>query len=417
MNACTRARVPRLAIALALLLAVDPGAAPASPPDGPSLLLPPRSDSVSIESEPAPLLVPGRPSPVDSLVPTPRQFARQQLELGRDMERAGNLLGALLAYRNALAADSTIRDASLRTGLLEMQLGRTAQAERSFRAELARDPGNSDASRQLAIALSAQGKHTAAIQRLRRLVAREPARDEHWYALGVALANANRLREAEPALRRALALAPERPLEHRDLGVVLASLKRAREARGEYRRALALAPADPSIWLDLGNLEARVGRADSALAAYRQAERCDSSYTLAYEAQIKALVRLDRRDDVADVYLRWVAARPGDTELRLRAVRHLASLGRRDRALEIARDGVRSRGNSAAAHLILGLALDAYGATREALAELRQAERLFRTPRDQARVRALIASMRQSSPDSLRELFAADSAAHADHTP
>jgi len=93
-------------------------------------------------------------------------------------------------------------------------------------------------------------------------------------------------------------------------------------------------------------------------------------------------------------------------------VRELAKLDRRDRALEIARDGVRHAPRSAVAHVILGIALESYGSTREALAELRLAELLDPRPASVGRVRQLIASMRAGAADSLREMFAADSVAH-----
>lgn len=379
----------------------------------PGMVVPAHADTVSIESEAAPLLVPGRSQIPDSLVRTPRKFAAGQYAIGVAMEEAGNTPSAMLAYANAARADSTLRGPSGRLGHMYLQMGRAAQAEPLLRRELRRNAGDTNASRDLGLVLSARGRHTEAISRLTRLTRIEPVNDENWYALGVAYASAGRVREAEAPLRRSLALSPDRPLEHRDLGVVLASLNRPREAREEYARALALDPSDASVWLNLGNLEARAGHADSALAAYREAERRNSTDMATYESELKVLMQLNRRDDVADLYLRWVTARPTDDDLRLRAVRNLAALDRRDRALEIGRDGVRFDARSPSKRMILGLSLAAYGKTREALAELRAADAMFTQPRDRDRVRQLVASMRQAAPDSLREMFRADSVAHA----
>ena len=107
-----------------------------------------------------------------------------------------------------------------------------------------------------------------------------------------------------------------------------------------------------------------------------------------------------------------MTVRPNDDDLRLRAVRDLAAIDRRDRALEIGRDGVRLDSRSAPKHMILGMSLAAYGSTREALHELRLSETLFTGPRERDRMRQLIASMRESAPDSLREMFHADSLEH-----
>ena len=406
-----------LAAALGMALLVAAGrAAPPPPPDSSGasrLFVSPQRDSVSIESEAAPLLIPGRSEVPDSIVRTPRKFAIEQFAIGQEMERAGNFPAALLAYANAARADSTLPRVSGQLGHLYIQFGRPAQAEPLLRRELRLGPGGSAVSRDLGIALSALGHHAEAITRLKRLTASEPNNDEHWYILGLAYANAGRLREAESPLRRSIALSPSRPLEHRDLGVVLASLNRPREAREEYRKAASLNPVDGSVWLNIGNLEARAGRADSALAAYREAERRDSSDALAYAGELEVLTQLNRRDDIADLYMRWVTAVPADDDLRLRAVRNLAVLDRRDRALEVGRDGVRYDPRSPAMRMILGLSLAAYGNTREAVGELRAAEAMFTQSRDRDHIRQLIASMRLATPDSLREMFQADSAAHA----
>jgi len=393
-----------------------PAAAVAPRPDPasqPHLLIPARRDSVSIESEAAPLIVPGASVTIDSVTRTPQRFAREQFALGLEMERVGALPTAVMAYTNAIHADSTLPGPCLRLARLEMGFGHAKRAEQLIREELHRNPKDTDASRELGLALSRRGKHAEAIARLKGLTRLEPRRDEHWYALGLALANANRLSEAEAPLRRAIALSPDRALEHRDLGVVLAALNRPREAREEYARARAIDPRDASIWINLANLEAHAGRPDSALADYREAERSDSTYLIAYEGQLKTLTRLDRRDEIADLYMRWVTMRPDDDALRMRAVRNLAAIDRRDRALEIGRDGVRHNARSPLAHMILGMSLDAYGSTRQALAELRRADALFTSPRDHEHVRQLIASMRLAAPDSLHDLFQADSVAHA----
>lgn len=402
---------------VALVLASGPsgqGKTAGSPPSStpPKLLAPPHRDSVSIESEPAPFLQPGAPAPRDATVKTARDLALEQFTLGVVMEQQGNFPAALFAFTNASKFDSTLQEASYRHGLLELKWGRTKEAEEAFREELRRSPGHAGASRELALLLSQRGKHQDAIARVKPLTVRQPRDDQNWYALGVVYENAGRHAEAEAALRKAIALPPDRGAEHRDLGVVLVKLGRSREAGIQYRTAIALDPRDPNVWLNLGNLHARAGRPDSAIVAYRRSTDVDSAFTLGYKAQVTVLTEMKRFDEVADTYMRWIEVQPDDIELRLTAVRHLAEVGRRDRALEIGRDGVRQHPKAPAAHLILGMSLEAYGSTREAVAELRTAESLFVAKRDKQRVQALIKSMRGAAPDSLRAMFAADSAAH-----
>src|SRR5437867_2021075 len=152
-----RPAAPLLAILLLFLPVVVPvpaalGAGPKPrAPESPRLYVPARPDSVSIESEAAPLIVPGRSGTIDSTARTPQQFAREQLALGLELERSGNRGAAMIAYANAVRADSTLPLVCLQLGRMEMSLGRTLQAERLFREELRRNPRDADAPRELGL--------------------------------------------------------------------------------------------------------------------------------------------------------------------------------------------------------------------------------------------------------------------------
>ncbi len=217
--------------------------------------------------------------------------------------------------------------------------------------------------------------------------------------------------QAEVALRRAVALGPDLSSEHRDLGALLASRGRNADARAEYRKAIALDPRDATAWVNLANLDRRAGNAEEALRGYDEALRRDSTFGLAWQGRIGALLETHRDADAGVAYRRWVDAVPGDLDARLEAVRWFDGQGRRDIALELARDGVRKNPNAADAHMVLGMALESSGNTRGALAELHRAEAMSADRASKTRVQQLIAALRASAPDSLRALFEADSAA------
>ena len=223
--------VARVTLAVLVIAACVAHVFAATAPAPPHLLVPVHPDSVSIESEPAPLIVPGRTTTPDSLVRTPQKFAREQAAMGRQLEAMGNPGGAMLAYRNAARADTLLPGVSGKLGSMYLGLGHASAAEPLLRRELRHTPGDTEASRNLGLVLSSLGRHAEAIARIKRLTVKEPGNDEHWYALGVAYANAGKLREAEAPLKRAIALSPDRPLEHRDLGVVYGSLKDRKSTR------------------------------------------------------------------------------------------------------------------------------------------------------------------------------------------
>jgi len=366
----------------------------------------------SVESPPAPLLVPGRDAPADTLKQNAATRAREQYRLGRAFETQGARAPAIAAYRNAARLDPTIPDANYRMGGIFLGVDQVQEAVKCFAAELRHHPGNVAAARELGLGLARLGETDRAVTQLELLTRRRPNDGDSWQALGFAYLAAKRPREAEIALRRAVALPPRRADKHRDLGAVLAARGKEADAREQYRKALAVDPKHATTWINLGNLERRAGNLEIALKDYREAQRRDSTLGLAFQAQVETLRDLGRADEAAAVYRRWLRDEPTDHTARLEAVRFFDELNRKDIALEIARDGVRRDERSGEAHLMLGMALESSGATRAALGELRKAEALFRTPPEKARARQLIAALRASAADSLRALFDADSARH-----
>lgn len=367
------------------------------------------ADSVS---EPAPLIVPGRPAARDSVV-TREARALEKARQGAGFERQGQFGPAIMAYRNALDLDPSLRDVHYRMGKLFLAREQLPEAARQFAAELERHPDHFDSHRELGLALARLGDSTRAIARLEQLTRTVPNVDRNWGALGFAYSMSGRMEDAERALRRAIELPPDRAEEQRDLGVLLAATGREPEARAAYQRALALDRQDPTVWFNLGNLERRSSRREEALAAYRGSEAADSAFRPAMDGQVAVLVELGRQAEAGEVYRRWLKRKPDDHTARLAAVQHFASIDREDVALELARDGVRRHPDSPDAHLILGLTRAASGETRAALQSLQAAEAGFRNAASRRQVRDVIAALSREAPDSLRALFVEDSLARA----
>ena len=190
------------------------------------------------ESPPAPLLVPGRPSPSDSLRLSRQERARRYYLRGRELERTGAPAAAIVSYRLALRDDPDLPDANFRSGKLFLAVDQYGEAVAAFAAEVERHPGNTEAARELGLGLSRLGEHERAVAQLELLTRRAPADGESWRALGFAYLGAGRAQDAEAALRRAVALPPPSAAAHRDLGFVLADHRaRGRRPRGVPARA------------------------------------------------------------------------------------------------------------------------------------------------------------------------------------
>jgi tetratricopeptide (TPR) repeat protein len=386
---------------------------PADP--GPVLYVPSRPESVTdAPDEAIPLVRPGRRSFADTAQAELKRRANQYVELGRSLEADGANVAAVVAYNNALRLDPTLRDVNYRMGVLFIRSGQPSVALERFAAEVERHPDHVDATRELGTTLARVGQPAEGAQQLQRLLDRDPRDAATWHAMGFVRQAEGKPAEAEKAMRRAIALGPPNAEYHRDLGAVLAAEGRDKEARAEYRRALALRPGDPSVWYNVGNLERRAGHADSAIAAYRRCTAIDTSFAMAYQSEIQTLRELDRNDEAIEAYRRWLRANPTLHLARLEAVRLEESRGRHDAALELAREGVAADPRSGDAREILGMTLAANGRAREALTEFRTAQAAFASDSAKsARVDLMVATLRRHAPDSLRTLFASDSAEYA----
>ena len=402
------------------LLAILPSARAYA--DVPPLYVPVRPDSVTIQSEPAPLLVPGA-GVGDTLRLSRAARARENYLKGRAFAGSGGVSSAMMSFLNALRLDSTLVGPHGGIGRLYAARGQWQPAAIHFGTELERDPGNREVAREFGLALAQLGDTARAIAQLQLLVRRDAKDEPAWQALGFAYGVAGRRAQAEHALRRALSLDAKDADAWRDLGVVLASSGRTTDAREAYRRAAALDRHDAGALVNLGNLEARAGRHAAALAAYRAAETRDSaraagyqpaspSRALAFRGQLRELPALGRDAGRGAVYQRWVQAAPDDLAVRIEAMRFFERAGRLDIAVELGREGVRRAARSGEAWLALATALETNGDTRASVDALHRAEQWLPLPEQRRRAHEYVRHMRATAPDSLRAFFAADSIAH-----
>ena len=229
--------------------------------------------------------------------------------LGLALRRAGDLAGALSAYRQALAlqpdhaptldklgralidagryseAEAALGQASLADGCnaglrnalgrARAEQGRHAEARMDFEAALDLDPAYEEAARNLAGALlhlshdaAGGGDWQRALTLIEEACRRAPALAQAWYGRGLAASVLRRLEESRQCYEQAIALHFNYAEAHNNLGHVLEALSRPREAMQAYERALAIRPGYTGAEYNLALSLQNAGRLREAEALY-----------------------------------------------------------------------------------------------------------------------------------------------------
>lgn len=228
---------------------------------------------------------------------TNRSQSQHLFDAAVSAHRAGRVADAQTGYRKVLEINSAHADAMHLLGVVELQEGRSAEAERfvlaalrhrrdavfltdlgsvltiqgkktqaevAFREALGLNPDFAEAHNRLGILLAQTQRFSEAQASFRRVAQLRPDSGEAYSNLGQALSETGRLLEAEAAFRRALQLNPDHAEGHNNLGIVLSKTGRYAEAETAYRNALALKPCYAEAHNNLGSLLYAMGRFNEA---------------------------------------------------------------------------------------------------------------------------------------------------------
>jgi tetratricopeptide (TPR) repeat protein len=249
---------------------------------------------------------------------SPQEDARAALARGVALHQAGNLEGAVVAYRESLALAPSV-EAGSNLGAALAALGRYQEAIEAYRGALAMAPGNGSIRYNLALAhyksddvaraaeeldrlheAQAQdlratllladcrlrlGEFRRVEELLRPVVDADPGNRAALYMLGMALLSDGRVEEGQPLVDRLLR-GEDSAEAHYLLGWMAFSAGDAAKAVRELGRALELDPKLPSLRSHYGRALLYTGDVDGAIAAFREAlaespNDFDASYTLA----------------------------------------------------------------------------------------------------------------------------------------
>ena len=159
--------------------------------------------------------------------------------------------------------------------VLNLQLGRIAEAEAEYRESLRLNPDSAPTHYNMGLVFSAQGKYQQAAAEFQNAIGLDPTHAGAHNNLGAMFHAFGRFDDAAAEYRRAIALKPENGEAHNNLARLLTSQRLFVEAVGEFEQALRLNPDAVSPLTGLAWVRAVAG--DSSVRqpdeAVRLAER------------------------------------------------------------------------------------------------------------------------------------------------
>ncbi len=176
----------------------------------------------------------------DKTPQNPRVF----LNLGRALERKGDMAGAESAYRKAIKLWPEQTDAYINLGLIYTGQGRLDEALAQFRTALTNKPELAEAHNNMGKVYGMQGRLDDALGEFLTAVRLKPTFAEPYNNIGYVYALEKRYPEALQRYGECLARNPDYDLAYVNRGNVLLTTGRTGEARADFRRALEINPAN-----------------------------------------------------------------------------------------------------------------------------------------------------------------------------
>jgi tetratricopeptide (TPR) repeat protein len=177
-------------------------------------------------------LAPGRAA-LTQLASLPRPGATTFVALGDLDQKAGDLKGAMAAYKQGAAADSGDYEPHCALGRMLLADGRQSEGLAELDAALKLNNDHAEARVAYGLALLAAGKPEAAMPQLNAALAAAPDDEQVSLALARVLLTEKLFPDALRYATRATTLAPDDPEAHRWRGKVATALKQKKMAQNE----------------------------------------------------------------------------------------------------------------------------------------------------------------------------------------
>ena len=332
-------------------------------------------------------------------------FAQAHLRLAEAYEKQGESLSALGSYVRAAELYPDNLDLQVRTGNLQMAIGKLSEAQARAKAVLQQDPNHVEAHILLGNTLGALVGLDQALEQMEEAIRINPSRDASYIQLGILQQARGDLPQAEKALLKAIELSPRSPGGHLALAHFYWTTGRMADADRKLTTALEIDPSSqaanrakavfavasgkpleaepylkrvaelagtPASKFSLADYYLSLGRTADAIRILDPLAAAARTAPAAQPRLARAHAMAGDRSKAHAVVAELLARDPKDAEALMLESQLLLDEGKREDALARARAAVEADFTSAGAQFALGKAYAALGDIAGAEAAFRE---------------------------------------------
>jgi len=223
--------------------------------------------------------------------------ARTYYNLALALARLNDRTGERQALEHSVELDARLAPAHNQLGLIDLEDGKVADAEKRFNNALSLDPGYAEAQSNLGVLYGRAGKNKQAEEMFRRAIENDPGYAQAYLNLGLILASEDRFAEAEIAIQNTLRIAPKHVPALTALGIVEVRLGHRDLSVETFRKVIALDPGSSEAHLNLGIALADGFDLEAALAEFSESVRQAPNSPMAHYNKGRSLFDLRRNDE------------------------------------------------------------------------------------------------------------------------
>ena len=264
----------------------------------------------------------------------PQVESREYFQSAQQHARAGRVPEAIVQYRNAIAVDPRYGEARLQLGRLLEKQGDLNGAAGEFVRAADLLPSNRDAQLGAARIYLASAKYEDAATRADKVLAIDPKSIDALIVKGSALAGQRRYDDAIDEIESAIALDPSRSQSYGNLGVVQFARGHKPEAETALKRAIDVAPAQAEPYIALAGFYLATGQAALAEQTLSRALQSQPRHP-AVNRGLAALLLATGRVNQAEGPLKIVAEEQKDVRSELTLADYYHMVRRDDDALKV----------------------------------------------------------------------------------